>query len=239
MNFTQSVVSGHTNCHAQYDGAELAFARTQASAKAPFTNSHNPAARRRSPTQVMNSQLLGTLADLACSNLLQRYFSEQGSRLVAERYDDVRTDNFRDPHPYSIRILNPDRTILADIEVRSSVCNRVSVERMLQIWHVLGWYQTAIREAENPPLDFYMRPIYHFNRFHQETYSLNNVERYLTNSDLDLYIVGGATKEQLQQFGEIQQEYGLLQDRATYQVLQILRAMDVPAFLNSVLTHRP
>jgi hypothetical protein len=238
MNFTQRVIYDHTICYAQYDDADLEFARTQAQAKAPFTNIHNPAARRRSPTQVMNSQLLGTLADLACSNLLQQYFYEQGTRLVAERYDDVRTDNFRDPHPYSIRIMTPDRVVLADIEVRSSVCNKVSVERMLQIWHVLGWYETAIRDPENPPLDFYMRPIYHFNRFKQETYSIDDVELYLANRDLDLYIVGGATREQLQQLGEVQREYGLLQDSATYQVLQILRAMDVPHFLNSVLTYR-
>jgi hypothetical protein len=239
MNFTQHAIQGHTICHVQYDAADLAIARTQAAAKAPFTNVHNPAALRRTPTQVMNSQLLGTLADLACFNLVQRYFRDQHSALIAERYDDVRTDNFRNPHPYCIRILNPDRTTLSDIEVRSSVCNRVGLQRMLQIWHVLGWYETAVRPADNPILDFYMRPIYHFNRHAQEDYSVENVERYIADGALDLYIVGGTSRDQLQRDGETQPGYGLLQDRATYRVIQILRAMDVPAFLNAVLTRRP
>jgi hypothetical protein len=238
MVFTTQVLNGHEIRKVQFSAGDLAQARTQAEAKVPFTNANNPAARTRTTLQVRNSQLLGTLADLACANLISDFFTARNVPLSVQRYDDIRTDRFQNPHPYSIRVLGPRNTCHADIEVRSSVCNRISVARMIDIWHVLGWYITAAR-PDDTLVDFYMRPIFHFNRFNTDTYSLDNLERYFDEGAIDLYIVGGATRTQLVSHGEIQRGYGLLQEGATYQVLPIRQAMDVPAFLTAIEAHTP
>jgi hypothetical protein len=207
----------------------------QAQAKAPFTHRNDPAARSRTEQEVFNAQLLGTLADIACCDLLQAYFNQQNARhFSVERYDDVRTDNFERTDLYDARLIYGDQ-LLAEMEIRSSICNRVSLERMIQIWHILGWYHTADKATEKIR-EFYIRPIYHYNKYgSNSTYTLAKANSHLLEGDLDLYIVGGATAQILEDKGEVQTGWGLLQRGATYQVVPITEGLDAREFLATVL----
>lgn len=235
MNFIKQTFQGHTIVKVDYhDDAIRQKAYDQAAAKAKYTNRNNPAAKRRTDQEVFNAQYLGTLADLACSHLLQESLNLKGSgSLSVERYDDVRMDNFMHPDLFDARVTRNGQS-LAEIEIRSSVCNRVSLERMLDIWHVLGWYVTANKPAEKIK-EFYFRPIYHYNRYRTRVeYKLADAAKYLADGSLNLYIVGGATADLLEQHGEVQPGWGLLQEGATYQVIAIRKALDAPEFLDNV-----
>lgn len=239
MKYTRSTVAGHDICKVEFlgDTETLNRVRLQAAAKAPYTHVNDPAANKRTEQEVLNAQLLGTLADKACSALLQRYFDKYASPpLAVQRYDDVRIDEYKMPDAYDTRIVAPhDGTVLAEIEIRSSVCNRIPLPPMVRSWHVLGWYVTQDKRAEKIR-DFYMRPIYHYNLYDtKEAYRLRDAERHLTGGALDLYIVGGATSDLLETRGEVQQGFGLLQEGATYQVLPIKNALGVGDSLNTVL----
>jgi len=239
MKYTVYTVLKHNIIKVDYlsDEKMLQHAYTQAQAKAPHTHRNNPSARRRTEQEVFNSQYLGTIADIACSVLLQKHLDKYGTKqLLVERYDDIRSDNFRNADQFDARvILGDENRILTEIEIRSSVCNRVSLARMLEVFDVLGWYTTANKPGEQKR-DFYMRPVYHYNKYQTgQAYAVANAEQYLLNDELDLYIVGGATADILQTKGEIQRGFGLLQEGATYQVVDILDALDAPAFLDTVL----
>ena len=235
MKFTKHTIRGHTIMKVDYhDDGIRQKAREQAAAKAKYTNRNNPAARRRTDQEVFNAQYLGTLADLACSQLLQTSLSQEGSdSLSVERYDDVRQDNFMHPDLFDARVTRNGQ-LLAEIEIRSSVCNKVSLERMLDIWHVLGWYVTANKPAEKVR-EFYYRPIYHYDKTQTGVeYRLADAAKYLADGTLNLYIVGGATTDLLDQYGEVREGFGLLQEGATYQVIAIRKALDVPKFLDTI-----
>ena len=219
------------------DNAMLQHAVKQAQAKTPHTRRYNPSARRRSEQEVFNDQLLGTIADIACCELLQTYFNAHQARyLLVERYDDIRSDNFVSPDLYDAKVVVEGKNqSIAEMEIRSSVCNKVSVELMLKIWHVLGWYITSNKSKEQIR-DFYIRPIYHFNKYRGKLiYNSADAEKYLLNGELDLYIVGGATAQILENKGRIDQGNGLLQQGATYQLVPIMDALDIQQFLDTVL----
>lgn len=142
MEYETLTVRGHNIRRVLFldDDETMAHVVSQAKAKAPYTHRNDPSARTRSPQEVFNAQLLGTLADKACSDLLQSHLNEHSPiPLAVERYDDVRTDDYKERDKFDARIKAPseDKT-LAEVEIRSSVCNRVSLERMMEIWHVLG-----------------------------------------------------------------------------------------------------
>lgn len=239
MRYTRLTVAGHDVCKVDFldDQETLSRVVAQAQAKAPYTHLNNPSARRRTEQEVYNAQLLGTLADKACSELLRSYLDKYTSgRLTAERYDDVRTNEYKKPDQFDARVTNPEKnSVLAEVEIRSSVCNRIPLEPMVRTWHVLGWYVTQDKPAEKIR-DFYMRPVYHYNLYgSDQAYQLRDAETHLMSGALDLYIVGGATPEILESNGEVQRGFGLLQEGATYQVVRIRDSLGVNDFLRSVM----
>ena len=232
-------VAGHDVCKVAFldDVETLDLVVSQARAKAPYTHLNNPSARRRTKQEVYNAQLLGTLADKACSALLQSFLDKHAeSRFTTERYDDVRTDEYRRPDLFDARVIDSDQgTVLAEIEIRSSVCNRIPLEPMIRTWHVLGWYVTQDKPAEKVR-DFYMRPLYHYNLYDGgKAYALRDAEGHLMGGALDLYIVGGATPQILETRGEVQRGFGLLQEGATYQVVRIRDSLGVGDSLETIM----
>ena len=240
MKYTRSEAAGHDVCKVAFleDRETLDQVISQARSKAPYTHLNNPSARKRTKQEVYNAQLLGTLADKACSVLLQLFLDKHApSRYTAQRYDDVRTDEYKRPDLFDTRVVTTGgESVLAEIEIRSSVCNRIPLEPMIRTWHVLGWYVTQDKPVEKVR-DFYMRPIYHYNLYDAgKAYELKDAAEHLMNGALDLYIVGGATLHILETRGEVQRGFGLLQEGATYQVVRIRDSLGMGEFLNSVIS---
>ena len=218
------------------DEQMIKTAYSQAEAKSPFTNIHNPAAKKRTNLEVFNAQLLGTIADIACSNLLKQYMDKYSPKqFTVQRYDDIRINQYQKPDLFDTEIVCAGNEIkLLEIEIRSSVCNKMPISAMLKKWHILGWYVSQNKLIEEVK-DFYMRPIYHYKKFHTSpTYFLKDAIKHLEDGNLDLYIVGGASSDILKEFGEIQQGFGLLQDGATYQVVSIKKGLQIRLLLEEI-----
>jgi hypothetical protein len=99
---------------------------------------------------------------------------------------------------------------------------------------VLGWYSTGSKPGEEAK-EFYMRPIYHYNKYNENVeYKLSDADKHLYNGNLDLYIVGGATKEMIASDGLEDRGYGLLQEGATYQIIKITKALGIEEFLKVI-----
>lgn len=239
MKYDRLTVAGHDICKVSFlhDAETLGEVVSQAKAKAPYTHRNNPSAKKRTLQEVFNDQLLGTLADKACCDLLQSYFNKYSpAPLAVERYDDIRTDEYKERDKFDARIVALDKgKALAEVEIRSSVCNQVSLARMINIWQVLGWYTTQDKPAETVR-DLYMRPIYHYNLYNKgKRYETRDAEELLMSGALDLYIVGGATPHILETRGTVQEKFGLLQEGATYQVVDIKEAFGVGDFLKEAM----
>lgn len=239
MKYIPQTVENHKIVKVDFltDKAMLDRAVEQAQAKAPHTHRNDPSAHQRTEQEVYNAQLIGTIADIACCELLQAYFNaHHANYLLVERYDDVRSDNFMHSDLFDARVvIEGKKRLIAEIEIRSSVCIYISLERLVKEWHVLGWYITSDKSKEKIR-DFYIRPLYHYNQYQSRNkYSLANAATHLFNGELDLYIVGGATAQILETKGQIQRGYGLLQQGATYQVVPIMDALDIQQFLDTVL----
>ena len=204
-------------------------AQTHAKAKVSFTNIHSPAARQRSDAEIYGAQLIGTLADMAVSTLFRRYLEKHSpQQFTVVRYDDVREDEFQEPDQFDARVYSFDgKEVIAEIEIRSSVCNRIPIARMATYFNVLGWYTTKNKPAE-VVRDFYVTVIYHYNQFQNgPQYNPIHTADYLLQGALDLYIVGGATDKLLIEHGEVRFQRGLLQDGATYQTIPILSLIHI------------
>jgi hypothetical protein len=239
MKYTRSTVADQDICKVTFlaDQKTLNYVISQAQAKAPYTHINNPSAKKRTKQEVYNAQLLGTLADYACSDLLRSYLNRYAPiPLITERYDDIRTDEYKKPDMFDTRVLNPtNNKVLSEIEIRSSVCNQIPLEPMIKTWHVLGWYVTQNKPAEKIR-DFYMRPIYHYNLYNTgKPYALRDAESHLMSGALDLFIVGGATPQLIETEGEVQKKFGLLQEGATYQVVHIKNSMGVGESLKAIM----
>jgi hypothetical protein len=238
MNYERLQKAGHDICKVGFldDEQFLEHARSQARSKAPYTHPSDPSGDKRSERAIFNMQFLGTIADIACSNLLEQYLDKYAPDLFeVERYDDIRVDNYQRPDKFDTRITSLGGQTLVEIEIRSSVCNKIPVAAMVKSWHVLGWYVTQNKPTEKIR-DLYMRPLYHYNLYETgPAYEASNAEEYLMDGLLDLYIVGGATPEILRERGEIQKDYGLLQEETTYQVVGIRKSMGTGDFLKTAL----
>lgn len=103
------------------DGMGHAFeiAARQAAAKAAAINHGDPGGRARGYDEIYSQNVLGAFADLACATLLQKYFAKHNIPLSVERYDNIRTDGFRERDDFDVRISSESASAL--VEVRSSV----------------------------------------------------------------------------------------------------------------------
>lgn len=230
--------------HEEFDYVEVKFsmsepliekAKHQAKSKTPFTHQASPSAKKRSVEEVFNAQLLGTIADIAFCNLLQSFLDKyHPTSFTVERYDDIREDNFENPDQFDARILNNQEQVLAEIEIRSSVANRIPFEGILRSWHILGWYTTQNKPAE-PIRNYYVHPIYHYKLFNtSQKYELADAHDHLEQNNLALFIVGGASADMLQNIGYVQRKFGLLQEGASYQLIDIRKALGMGDLLSSI-----
>lgn len=211
----------------------MSVAREQALKKCAHVHLSDPAGRKRSSEEAFSQNFLGVVADAACAHILRLYIAKYQLGATVIRYDDIREDEFRDPDQYDIKIQDADREWY--VEVRSSVCCFISLERMLKEWQVLGPYASASKGETERSKHYYFRPLYHFTRSKQTgDYQRADGERHLINGHLKLYLVGGATNDLIRKKGR--QEFGqqLKQAGANYWVLNILDAMDVPTLFEDI-----
>ncbi|MDW5587563.1 hypothetical protein SBW04_06280 [Pseudomonas aeruginosa] len=229
--------SHHSVIEASFDVNDIRNAAAIAEAKVNFINAHNPGGILRSPDVIKNRIIAGKLADSAVLAMIEQCIAYWGlSDLYAVReYDKHRSDNFENPDPYDLEIINFRTQEIKTIEVRSSFCYRLApVSKIVEKLSVYGWYTSANKPAE-PPRDWYFQVIYYLRPSDIENQFGINVgvfEDQLYNGSVTAYVVGGAPRPLLETAGINRTD----QDGASYRsIYPVCRAYDCIEMLNAVL----
>ncbi|MGX9717099.1 hypothetical protein ACWYXJ_23015 [Janthinobacterium lividum] len=220
-----------------FDVNDINSAVIVANSKLAFINAHNPGGILRSPDVIKNRIIAGKLADTAVLEMISQCIDHWGLRSSYEvkEYDQYRNDNFENPDPYDLELLNLKTQTTQSIEVRSSFCYRLApVMKIVEKLSIYGWYTSANKQIE-PPRDWYFQVIYYLRP--RDIPSEHNLELGVFEDQLESgivtgYVVGGASQEFLKTNGILRTD----QDGASYRAISpICRASDCTSMLNAVL----
>lgn len=236
MRYELIVIGDHQILRVAPDTDAMALALTQSYLKAEKVHKDSPSGRPRDPQEVLSVNYLGTLADIVCARLLESYFKKHNIKIGVVRYDDVRKDEFKNPDEYDIKLTALGRDHL--VEVRSSVCQLLSLEEMIGKWHILGPYESSTKGGTETVKPFYLRPIYHLSTYEKnkksKEYKITKAREFLHNGELKLYFVGGATSALLEEKGRNEETYELKQNKANFRVLDITNGLDAKGMLEQI-----
>ncbi len=216
----------------------IELAEKRAIRKSPKVKKGDSGGKIRTHNEIFSQNFLGALADIACTKLLGSYFKEHSIPIFVESYDQVRTDNFKDADLFDIRLTSA--TVQSIVEVRSSVCNLLPLENLINKWHILGPYYSEAKGGLETLKDYYIRPMYHLNRFEENKrtkfYRKANGMQLLKSGDIDLYIFGGATAAILSS-DKAKDENGetLKQGKSSFKVVDIKDGLEPKEFLEAIV----
>ena len=209
-------------------------AKRQGLAKAPYTHAADPAGQRRPLIVVQASQILGTLADAFTAQILREQLPEN---IEVIRYDDVRTDQFKDPDKFDIMLKRGTEEKI--VEVRSSIAKFLpNPARVMGQFRLLGWYSTANKLGEIIR-DYYFQPIFITldrniaDGANARTFKSKSYE-YFEQGNIALYLLGGATRHDLETKGVLTTEEELLQERAQYQTMKLIDTSPIAEVLSHI-----
>lgn len=231
-------IHDHTilNVVVEGDVDHIQLAYEQAILKAEKVHKNDPSGRRRDKDEIVSQNFLGTLADLSCAKIMQRYFKKHQKLISVIRYDDVRTDNFQEHDQYDIMLVAQEQQYL--VEVRSSVCVMLPLEDMIRRWQVLGAYVSEAKGVTETCKPYYLRPLYHLTTYEtnkrKKRYQKRNSFNLISTGELQLYFVGGATGELLESKGRNEEGYELKQGKSKFRVIDILDGLDAKEILEEI-----
>lgn len=206
------------------DSEQMAFyqrAKVQGLAKAPFTHAAAPDGQRRPMIVIEARQILGTTADAFTAQILRENLPEE---IEVIRYDNIRTDNFEHNDLFDIKLKRGDTEKI--VEVRSSIALFLPTPaRVIPQFRLLGWYSTANKSSE-VKRDYYFQPVFILKDralatdANARTFPSQS-PRYFEEGHIDLYLLGCATRKDLEDNGKETSEKELLQTDAVYQTLKL------------------
>lgn len=219
-----------------FDANDINTALAIANSKMHYINIHSPGGVRRSPEIIRSRIVAGKLADAAVFRLINGMIRKYNlsSRYAVHEYDSDRTDGFRNPDPYDLTL--ESASDIEEIEVRSSFSYRLrNPDRIIQKMSIYGWYISANKPAE-APRDWYWQVMYHLrpNDLAREDNwpDIAVFENQLNVNEVTGYIVGGSSREALQNYGATRRD----QDGALYQAITpICGGMDVWEMISAML----
>ncbi len=236
MRFEKLMIDNHVILRVLLDSVVIELAKAQAALKARHINCGDPSGRQRGAAEVDSQNFLGTLADLVCARILVGYFRKYHLSIGVTRYDDVRTDDFKDHDQYDIKLSSAEADYL--VEIRSSVCIYLSLQAMIRKWQILGHYITDAKGETETAKPFYLRPLYHLSTFAEnrqtQSYQRTSAVELIQRGDLQLYFVGGATHDLMMQHGRNEAGQELKQGRAQFRVLNIMDGLDAQEILQTI-----
>lgn len=193
-------------------------------------NPKAPSGRVRTKEEILTSCLAGKISEDATKSLLGHFINSykiDGRVLPAKISPDklIERDEFYETH---VNVFVEVSGKTKDIEVRSSFPYHPNFSRVInEFLDILGYYRASYKSKEEPK-DYYLRPLFHFN--HNEMLKRLKEEMFL------LYIVGGATKEELLRFGI---DKDLDQQGARYRVISpITRGRDINQMMEAIFERK-
>lgn len=230
-------IANHMVVEATFDLHDIKAATSIADAKIHFINAHNPGGILRAPDVIKNRIIAGKLADTAVLEMITQCIDYWGLRssFAVREYDQCRTDNFENPDPYDLELINLKTQEIQSIEVRSSFCYRLApITKIVEKLSIYGWYTSANKQAE-PPRNWYFQVIYYLRPRdipQEHDLELGVFEDQLEYGSVTGYVVGGASQQLLHTTGSIRTD----QDGASYRAISpICQARDCQSMLNAIL----
>lgn len=220
MNFTGKkwyCVNGkiHYVVETVFDREDIAKAIEVANMKLSHINAHSPGGVQRSKDVIKSRIIAGKLADTAVCALLKRQIEKYDIKAKIYEYDDIRSDKFINPDPYDL-VLQHYNGREELIEVRSSYCYKLAPEnKIIDKLSIYGWYTSRNKQIE-PPKEWYWQFVYYLRPADINDYTISSIpifDEELSKGFIKGYIVGGASRTQLEQFGVTRSD----QDGAFYQ----------------------
>ena len=232
-----SGVNDHSVVEIEFDSNDINSAISVANAKVQFINAHNPGGILRSTEVIKNRIIAGKLADSAVLSMIQQCINHWGlaDSYAVREYDKDRVDNFENPDPYDLELINTKTLETKTIEVRSSFCYRLApVSKIVEKLSVYGWYTSANKPVE-PPRDWYFQVIYYLRPKDvpdEHGLNLKTFEDQVQAGSVEGYVVGGASRQLLEISGVDRTD----QDGASYRAIYpICKASDCIQMLNAVV----
>jgi hypothetical protein len=208
-------------------------AEAQARLKAINIHKNDPSGKKRTEQEIISQNFLGALADIVCAEIIKDYFNKHNVKADVIRYDDIRTDCFKEHDEFDIKVIAKDYEKI--IEVRSSVCIYLSDNEMIRRWQILGPYISEAKKDTETDKAFYMRLLYHLTTYKDnrttKAYKRSNGIMYIKNKQLKIYFVGGSTIELLNSKGRDEEGEELKQGKSMFRVLDIKDGFDANNFL--------
>lgn len=207
---------------------DIQHASEQATKKSRFTMNADQAGNNRTSLIKYQRQLMGILAEIGCKAYLEDILSEYDD-ITVERYDDVRTDEFKSPKgEYDIKILIRSNNIEIIVESRSSITHNKSLLYGIENYDIIGPYSSVAKSQEKDN-NLYLRPLYSYIHFERGDYYDNDFDKLLSSQEVSLHIVAGCSNfrmcnpkaSKLKNMGQ----YGTL-----YRVVPIQNASDARKF---------
>jgi hypothetical protein len=216
--------------------SQIDRATAVATRKSPFVNIHSPGGLARDQS-IMHSRIVaGKLADYAVLTLLTRRVALLNMPVELIEYDNVRSDDFKQPDLFDIQV---KAAATFDVEVRSSFCYKVAdPAKIPSTFSIYGWYVTGNKPIE-PKRPYYWQVVYHMRPSDVEPAGwwprLPIFEKEVANGSVDAYVVGGATRDMLDDvtLARVRAD----QDGAKYQSISpICNGLDVERMLRVTLS---
>lgn len=190
----------HTVIEVVFSEECIEVAKEQAKLKAKETNDKDQASNERTYNLKVEKQLEGILGEMAVLGYLESIANSVGLSKIVERYDDIRTDDFKiAKNEYDIKIYL-DREY--NVEARSSCSYKMALESSLRWLDTIGPYESQMKQQEKLN-DFYIRPLFQFKNLLKDTKEKKvstkdfSFMEELEKDNLTLYLTGGFSKKAL------------------------------------------
>lgn len=215
------------------DAHELALARKQATEKSKYTMPYSQAGVVRDDKTKFQRQFMGCLAEIFSQQYLDECLVENGydKKYFIRRYDDVRTDGFKNAaDEYDLHLVHSRTGMSYKIECRSSVVYNRSLLKAIEEFDIIGPYSSSAKESESYS-HIYIRPLYEVIAEQQKNYDPNDFEKLIVNGGIHLYIAGGCFRKDMIEKGY---QKSMRQGDTRYQVVKLTNGYDAVDFKNEL-----
>jgi hypothetical protein len=216
---------GVAKANINFSGELLKKAEDQAEKKSKYTMPADQRGKYRNDNIKFQKQLMGTLAEIYVEQFLKEILRDfkLNQCWSIERYDDVRTDEFKSPeNEYDIRIGHLEKDVNFLVESRSSICYDRSLVKGINQFDIIGPYTSDYKNFERAN-DIYIRPLYEYQDFKENSYHPLTFKESLKKGKINLYIVAGCSKKRLKEWGY---DKNMGQGSTKYRVIKIINATD-------------
>lgn len=207
----------------------ISRAARQAKQKVLHTIQAGQDGRKRTQKLKLQNQFRGMIAEIYAVELIKSWLADFDlNNCEVIRYDDVRTDNFKNPqNEYDIKIINNSNNKIIKIESRSSLTYKRTILEGINDLDIIGPYISSAKPKETY-VDYYIRPL--FNNL--KPMKPEEFGEFLKKGWINLYFVAGSSKKLMVEKGVYK---NMKQSTSKYRCLPITKGLDIMQFRKEII----